>query len=279
MPKGKFSSQWSPSVTQESLSLTTSHGTNKCLSSRVAQISCQVSRRNTGFTRSTDVMRSVYLTSVRSLFGYATPIWAPQSIKLITKIERTQRRATKYILKLPFSCTISYMDRLKTLDLLPLTFCHEYPQASQSHVTSHSCKQQLSQIFSIDVGVVLQANAIYHFKIYKRDLPLMYSCVFWCEFIDLVVFFGFYCLTPVTLLSQGLQDLHPVVLLNLQSLNVRQQLISLRSKRFQSSYSAKVRAGAKKKWKGEGEGRRGNWPVTWEININVESSFYPPFFC
>ena len=46
-------------------------------------------RRNTGFTRSTDVRRSVYLTLVRSIFGYATPIWAPQSIELITKIERT----------------------------------------------------------------------------------------------------------------------------------------------------------------------------------------------
>ena len=35
--------------------------------------------------------------------------------------------------------------------------------------------------------------------------------------------------------------------------------LSLRSKRFQSSYSAKVRAGAKKKTlKGEGEGRRRN---------------------
>ena len=27
----------------------------------------------------------------------------------------------------------------------------------------------------------------------------MYSCVFWCEFIDLVGFFGCYCLTTVTL--------------------------------------------------------------------------------
>ena len=26
------------------------------------------------------------------------------------------------------------------------------------------------------------------YKIYKGDLPLMYSCVFWCELIDLVVF-------------------------------------------------------------------------------------------
>ena len=46
-------------------------------------------RRNTGFTRSTGVRRSVYVTLVRSLFGYATPIWAPQPIELITKIERT----------------------------------------------------------------------------------------------------------------------------------------------------------------------------------------------
>ena len=27
-------------------------------------------------------------------------------------------------------------------------------------------------------------------KINKGDLPLLYSCVFWCEFIDLVGFFG-----------------------------------------------------------------------------------------
>ena len=31
----------------------------------------------------------------------------------------------------------------------------------------------------------------------------MYSCVFWCEFIDLVGFFGCYCLTPVTLYEES----------------------------------------------------------------------------
>ena len=83
-------------------------------------------RRNTGFMRITEVRRSVYHTLVGPLFGYATQIWAPQSIELITRIERTQKRVTTYILKLPFSCTISYMNRLKSLDLLPLTFWHEY---------------------------------------------------------------------------------------------------------------------------------------------------------
>ena len=42
---------------------------------------------------------------------------------------------------------------------------------------------------------------------------------------------------------------------------VKAEKSSLRSKRFQSSYCAKVRAEAiKKRWKGEGEGRRGKVP-------------------
>ena len=39
------------------------------------------------------------LSLVRHRLSYATQIWAPQTIDLITKLERSQRRATKYILK------------------------------------------------------------------------------------------------------------------------------------------------------------------------------------
>ena len=65
------------------------------------------------------------------LFSAMQPIYGllMQSIQLITRTERTQRHSTKYyILKLPFSFTISYMHmvRLKSLDLLPLTFWHKY---------------------------------------------------------------------------------------------------------------------------------------------------------
>ena len=49
--------------------------------------------------------------------------------------------------------------------------------------------------------------------------------------------------------------------------------VSLRSKRFQSSYSSKVRAWAKKKWKWEGEGRRGNYcpqtPQFWKTPLDI----------
>ena len=53
--------------------------------------------------------------------------------------------------------------------------------------------------------ILRSTNAKYHYsylsfyKMNKGDLSLMYPCVFWCGFIDLVGFFGCYCLTPVTL--------------------------------------------------------------------------------
>ena len=84
------------------------------------------------------------------------------------------------------------------------------PQASQAHVTSMLCKLTFSKGSRCRVTSnrwdLRSANAKYHYsylffyKMYKGDLPLMYSCVFWCEIIDLVVFFGCCCLTPVTLL-------------------------------------------------------------------------------
>ena len=41
------------------------------------------------------------------------------------KCERIQRRATKYILSLPFLCEESYEDRLIKLALVPVSYWHE----------------------------------------------------------------------------------------------------------------------------------------------------------
>ena len=82
-------------------------------------------KRSTIYVGNKEVKRSLYLTLVRPLFGYATQIWAPQSIKLIQHLERIQRRATKYILNLPFSTSVEYTTRLKTLNLLPICYWHE----------------------------------------------------------------------------------------------------------------------------------------------------------
>ena len=45
-------------------------------------------KRNTRYIQSIDFQRSMYLTLVRPIFGYATQIWAPQSVELICRIEK-----------------------------------------------------------------------------------------------------------------------------------------------------------------------------------------------
>ena len=82
-------------------------------------------KKNTKFILRTEVRRTLYLALVKPHLGYATQIWAPQSIELIVKLERIQRRATKFMLKLPYSSNISYKSRLQTLNLIPICYWHE----------------------------------------------------------------------------------------------------------------------------------------------------------
>ena len=79
-------------------------------------------RRSSVEINNVKVRRTLYMTIVRSVLGYATQVWSPQSIESIKRIERVQRRATK----LPYACTETYEDRLSSLELLPISYWHEY---------------------------------------------------------------------------------------------------------------------------------------------------------
>ena len=54
------------------------------------------------------------------------PNLAPQSVALVKRMESLQRRATKYILNLPFRCDTTYNERPTLLNLLPLCYWHEF---------------------------------------------------------------------------------------------------------------------------------------------------------
>ena len=99
------------------------------------QVECQSAKANKmlGYVKRTTkniktltTRRTLYLTIVRSQLAYATQVWAPQTVELIRGVERVQRRATKYILHLPFTCNLSYKSRLIQTSLIPLTYWHEY---------------------------------------------------------------------------------------------------------------------------------------------------------
>jgi hypothetical protein len=83
-------------------------------------------RRNTLFIKNTAARRALYLALVRAHFGYATQVWSPQSVELKSKLERTERRATKSILNLPFSTAVDYKSRLRSLNLLLVSYWHEH---------------------------------------------------------------------------------------------------------------------------------------------------------
>ena len=82
-------------------------------------------RRSTFDITDAAARRTLYLTLVCTQLLYGSQIWAPQTINLIQRTERLQRRATKYILNLNFCCDTSYNQKLLLLDLLPLCYWHE----------------------------------------------------------------------------------------------------------------------------------------------------------
>ena len=70
------------------------------------------------------VRRTLYLSLVKSQLCFGTQVWSPSHSYLQSKIERVQRRATRWILQTRVG-EMSYQERLIKLDLLPLVYDRE----------------------------------------------------------------------------------------------------------------------------------------------------------
>ena len=80
-------------------------------------------KRAVGYDSLDSVKRQLYLSHVRSVLQYCSPVWSPYLVTEIASLEKVQRRATKFIPN-DFS-DISYRDRCIKLSLLPLSFRKE----------------------------------------------------------------------------------------------------------------------------------------------------------
>ena len=67
--------------------------------------------------KDTETLKTLYCTLERSQVEYGSVVWSPYTSRNIDKLERIQRRGTKFILG---QNDISYEDRLKCLNMLSL---------------------------------------------------------------------------------------------------------------------------------------------------------------
>ena len=73
-------------------------------------------KRNSREFRDVLTLRTLYCALVRSQLEYGSVVWSPFTARNITKLERVQRRATKFILKTEHD----YEVRISNLNLLSL---------------------------------------------------------------------------------------------------------------------------------------------------------------
>ena len=72
-----------------------------------------------------NIRRTLFLSLVKSKLSCASQIWSPtHNRQLSERIERVQRRATKWILRTR-SCEMPYKQRLLKLELLPISYNRE----------------------------------------------------------------------------------------------------------------------------------------------------------
>ena len=67
------------------------------------------------------VKKTLYISWVRSRLEYACQVWCPYTKRNIRALEQVQRKATRFIV----GKELSYYERLKKLELLPLAYRRE----------------------------------------------------------------------------------------------------------------------------------------------------------
>ena len=96
--------------------------TNNSWSPHIREITDRARKKAAGvlsvfFTRSSEIMLTLYKSMVRSLLEYCSPLWNPLKISDIQELESVQKAFTARISGLK---DVHYWDRLKQLSLMSL---------------------------------------------------------------------------------------------------------------------------------------------------------------
>ena len=133
---------------------------------------------------------TLYLSLVKSNLSYATQVWSPtHNRQLSERIERVQRRATKWILRTR-TCEMPYKQHLLKLELLPLSYDREmkdlifFFKSSYGYVNLNinNCvsfvqhgRTRLSQATGVMLQTPMCRTATFQFSYFNRIVKLWNS--------------------------------------------------------------------------------------------------------
>ena len=138
-------------------------------------------RRYIGFDAPSSAKFQLYVSHVRSILEYCSPLWSPANIKYILLLERVQRHATKYILN-NYS-DISYAERCIRPSILPLCFRREIIDLVLFYKYLHffpivSYFYRIVRLWNSLPRHIREASSVFSFKIHVNDLYFSILCNF-----------------------------------------------------------------------------------------------------
>ena len=113
--------------------------------------------------------RYLYLAIVKPHLCYATEVWSPALMSLKLKIERVQRPATRWILRLKPG-QMSYKERLLSLDLNMIPLASEREMKEILFFYKAIRAYMISVVFAVAYNFALTSMSL-------RDLPLLYDII------------------------------------------------------------------------------------------------------
>ena len=134
-------------------------------------------KRTCHFVHNKNKKRALYLAMVRSIFEHCPTVWRPSSNTVISRLERIQKRAIKWINE-EFGWSYSFNDLLyhahcKQLNILPIRYRFDFHDLKLFHLIVHniSCIKLPSYLHFFEGHSRLRFSHLDHLSLVSDVIP------------------------------------------------------------------------------------------------------------
>ena len=131
-------------------------------------------------SRDSKVILKVYKTLIRPQLEYASTVWSPHRVGMISKVERVQRKVSKLMV-----FNKPYSERLRALQLPSLRWRRNYIDMLRVHQILHGDEQMRKQLFTLSLEVSSSQSLRRHnLNLYKT---IVHTDIYKFHFVSRVI--------------------------------------------------------------------------------------------